>query len=264
MIPKVIHYCWFGGSKKPELIKSCIDSWKKYCPDYEIKEWNEDNFDINMFKYTKQAYENKKWAFVTDVARLWIVYNFGGIYMDTDVELFSNLDNYLVYKGFYIYQNDFQLNTGNGFGSEKRDKIIEQMLKDYKGRQFVINDKFDMTPCPTVQMDSFFKVFPEFKDDGKSKEYEGYYFISCDEYKKNMKHYCTGTWVNGPKSSYQETVWKDSCLKKFLRKTSRRNFVKKTFGNKVYSLYIFIAYDFLEYDKKYLFKRMINKIRKIK
>ncbi len=78
MIPKVIHYCWFGGNPKSEIIKQCIESWKKYCPDYEIKEWNEENFDVNCIQYVKDAYEAKKWAFVSDYARLAIIYKMGG------------------------------------------------------------------------------------------------------------------------------------------------------------------------------------------
>ena len=92
MIPKVIHYCWFGHSPKPALFQRCIASWKKYCPDYEIIEWNEDNFDISQNDYAREAYEEKKWAFVTDYARLWIVYNHGGIYLDTDVEIIKEFD----------------------------------------------------------------------------------------------------------------------------------------------------------------------------
>ena len=85
MIDKVIHYCWFGGNQKSDLINRCIESWKKYCPDYQIIEWNESNFDVNMFDYTRQAYKEKKYAFVSDVARLYVVYNYGGIYLDTDI-----------------------------------------------------------------------------------------------------------------------------------------------------------------------------------
>ena len=87
MIPKVIHYCWFGGNTKPASVLKCIESWKKYCPDYEIREWNEENFPVGDNLYCKQAYEAKKWAFATDYARLVIVYNNGGIYLDTDVEV---------------------------------------------------------------------------------------------------------------------------------------------------------------------------------
>lgn len=78
MIPKIIHYCWFGGSEKPDIVKKCIASWKKFCPDWEIKEWNESNFDTSILPYMKEAYEMKKWAFVSDVARLLIIYQSGG------------------------------------------------------------------------------------------------------------------------------------------------------------------------------------------
>ena len=95
MIPKVIHYCWFGNQPLTPLAIKCIDSWKKYFPDYEIKEWNEENFNVEFCTYTKQAYEKGKWAFVSDVARFWILYNYGGIYFDTDVEVISSIDDLL-------------------------------------------------------------------------------------------------------------------------------------------------------------------------
>ena len=87
MIPKIIHYCWFGGKELPELAKYCLASWEKYCPDYEIIRWDESNFDLNENSYVKEAYEHKKWAFITDYVRLKALYEIGGIYMDTDVEL---------------------------------------------------------------------------------------------------------------------------------------------------------------------------------
>ena len=97
VIPKIIHYCWFGGNELSELAKKCISSWRKYCPDYEIIEWNESNFDINLCQYVREAYKEKKWAFVSDYARFWILYNFGGIYMDTDVELITSIDGLVEY-----------------------------------------------------------------------------------------------------------------------------------------------------------------------
>ncbi len=100
MIPKVIHYIWFGKGKKNELIEGCMKSWKKYCPDYEIKEWNEDNFDINSNQYVKEAYDNKKWAFVSDYVRLYALYNEGGVYLDTDCELLGNIDEFLANNAF--------------------------------------------------------------------------------------------------------------------------------------------------------------------
>ena len=117
MIPKVIHYCWFGGNTKPASVLKCIESWKKYCPDYEIREWNEENFPVGDNLYCKQAYEAKKWAFATDYARLVIVYNNGGIYLDTDVEVIKPLDDLLNHKFFIGRQQGFQVNTGSGFGA---------------------------------------------------------------------------------------------------------------------------------------------------
>ena len=107
---KVIHYCWFGGKPLPKLAKKCIKSWKKYLPDYEIKEWNEKNFDINMCPFVKGAYENKKWAFVADYARMYALYNEGGIYFDTDMEIINNVD-FLKEKDVFIgyEENKFTL-----------------------------------------------------------------------------------------------------------------------------------------------------------
>lgn len=93
MIPKVIHYCWFGRNPLPESAIKCINSWKKFFPDYEIKEWNEDNFDVNMIPYTQEAYSVKKYAFVSDYARFWILYKYGGLYFDTDVEVIKPMDD---------------------------------------------------------------------------------------------------------------------------------------------------------------------------
>ena len=99
-IPKKIHYCWFGRGQMPELAIKCLASWKKNLPDYEVIEWNEDNFDINSNRYVKEAYESKKYAFVTDYVRLYVLYNHGGIYMDTDVEVLKPLDVFLVNRAF--------------------------------------------------------------------------------------------------------------------------------------------------------------------
>ena len=120
-IPKIIHYCWFGGKPIPKNLKNYIKSWEKYCPDYEIKEWNESNFDINSNKFIKEAYINKKFAFVTDYVRLYVIYNYGGIYLDTDVEIIKNFDGLLNNELFMgIQQNDSFATTGLGFGAKKK------------------------------------------------------------------------------------------------------------------------------------------------
>ena len=120
MIPKIIHYCWFGGNDKSELVERCISSWKKYCPDYKIIEWNENNYNVNKNKYTKYAYERQKWAFVSDYARIDIINTYGGFYLDTDVELMKSLDDLInneIYFG--IEKNTNKISTGLGFGSVK-------------------------------------------------------------------------------------------------------------------------------------------------
>lgn len=106
MIPKVIHYCWFGHNPLPELARKCIESWRKYLPYYEIKEWNEDNFDVNIIPYTAEAYKAKKYAFVSDYARFWILYRYGGLYFDTDVEVIRSMDDIIARGPFMGCEND--------------------------------------------------------------------------------------------------------------------------------------------------------------
>lgn len=149
MIPKVIHYCWFGRNPKPKLAKRCIKSWKRFCPDYKIIEWNEDNFDLSACPlYVQQAYMAKKWAFVTDYVRLKVVYENGGIYMDTDVELKKKLDSLLQYNAYFGYENGIYINTGLGFGAQKGLAILQEMMKDYQDIPFVKQDgSFDLDTC---------------------------------------------------------------------------------------------------------------------
>ena len=140
MIPKKIHYCWFGRGEKPKLAEKCIRSWKKYCPDYEIIEWNEDNFDIACNEYVKSAYEQKKYAFLTDYARLKIIYENGGIYFDTDVEVIRSFDALLENKAFIGFETKEYLNTGLGFGAEVGNEAVLHMLREYD--QVINQDKF--------------------------------------------------------------------------------------------------------------------------
>ena len=159
MIPKIIHYCWFGRNPKPKLAEKCIKSWKKHCPDYEIIEWNEDNFDLNSAPlYVRQAYKSKKWAFVTDYVRLKVVYDHGGIYMDTDVELLKNLDFLLSYNAYFGFESGKYVATGLGFGAEKATPILREMMDDYEEIPFVLPDGgFDITPCPQRNTDVLLK-----------------------------------------------------------------------------------------------------------
>lgn len=149
MIPKTIHYCWFGRNPKPASVRKCIESWKKYCPDYEIIEWTEDSFDINRNLYCRQAYDAGKWAFATDYARLWIINQYGGIYLDTDVEVIRPLDPLLHHDCFIGRQPGFQVNTGAGFGACAGHPLIRQMLADYEHIPFMKeNGEMDLWTCP--------------------------------------------------------------------------------------------------------------------
>lgn len=143
MIPKVIHYCWFGRNPLPELALKCIESWKKYLPDYEIKEWNEDNFDVNIIPYTRDAYAAKKYAFVSDYARFWILYKYGGLYFDTDVEVIKPLDDIIAKGPFMGCENEYKPGTtslgvapGLGLGVNPGLGLYKKLLDLYEGLDF--------------------------------------------------------------------------------------------------------------------------------
>lgn len=159
MIPKKIHYCWFGGNPKPKLAKKCFRSWKKYCPGYEIIEWNEDNYDLSAAPlYVRQAYEAKKWAFVTDYVRLQVVYDQGGIYLDTDVELRKPLDPLLENRAYYGFEDGANVNTGVGFGSEQGHPLLQEIMEDYREIPFLLEDgSYDLLSCPVRNTAAFLR-----------------------------------------------------------------------------------------------------------
>lgn len=145
MIPKIIHYCWFGGNPQPEDVKKYIESWRKYCPDYQLKEWNESNFNLNENDYCREAYEAKKWAFVTDYVRLKALYEYGGFYMDTDVEVIKSLEPLRIYNAVSGYESSTHIPTGT-MGACRDNEWIGMLLKDYEYRHFIQNDgKLDLT-----------------------------------------------------------------------------------------------------------------------
>lgn len=140
MIPKIIHYCWFGGEELSDTAIKCINSWRKYCPNYEIKMWNEDNFNIEEYEYTKSAYYAKKFAFVSDFARYYIIEKYGGIYMDVDVELIKPLDDFLQYPLFLARQDDGQINPGLIIGGVKNHEFLIESINYYKSHEFNIKE----------------------------------------------------------------------------------------------------------------------------
>lgn len=164
MIPKTIHYAWFGGGEIPTKELVCIESWSKICPDYNIVLWNEDNYNVYKNHYMAQAYHEKKWGFVPDYARLDIIFEHGGIYLDTDVELLKSFDNFLSYPAFAgIEMNSTQggvnINLGLGFGSEAGNPVIKAMLNAYQRKSFInTNGKIDLTPSPIIQTETLKKL----------------------------------------------------------------------------------------------------------
>lgn len=143
MIPKIIHYCWFGHNPLPPLAIKCIESWKKFLPDYEIKEWNEDNFDVNIIPYTAEAYRARKYAFVSDYARFWILYKYGGLYFDTDVEVIRPLDDIIARGPFMGCETDAQKGVtsigvapGLGLGVNPGLGLYKNLLDYYKNLHF--------------------------------------------------------------------------------------------------------------------------------
>lgn len=150
-IPKVIYYCWYGKNPLPKSVKKCMESWEKQCPEYKIVRIDETNTDINENEYVSQAYSAGKWAFVSDYFRLKAVYENGGVYLDTDVELIKSLDCLTEkYDGFFGFEQGKNLiATGLGFGAKKSNKFVKAMLDSYENITFFDSSgKADETPCP--------------------------------------------------------------------------------------------------------------------
>ena len=224
MIPKIIHYCWFGGNPLPPLAHKCIESWRKYCPDYEIIQWNEDNFDISACPlYVRQAYEAKKWPFVTDYVRLKVVYDHGGIYMDTDVELIKPLEGYLNNGAFFGFEEGKNIATGLGFGAEKGHGILLELMADYNSAPFIREDgSFDQTPCPERNTAVFLRR--GLKQNNERQILDGDILILPSDY------LCPIDYLSGKKKCTRNTVsihwfsesWKTEQEKQIIRDIRRR------------------------------------------
>lgn len=217
-IPKKIHYCWFGRGKLPEEALKCIESWKLYLPEYEIKLWNEDNFNINVNKYVKEAYASKKFAFVTDYVRLYVLYNEGGIYMDTDVEVIKDISEFLTEEAFSGFQTLDELPTGI-IGAKARNEWIKKNLEVYNEKRFIKdNGELDLTPNTTTITNISIKMGIELN--GKLQSIENMVTIYPLDYfcAKNYKdgkikitdntytiHHFSGSWLS-KKELYKKRI----------------------------------------------------------
>ena len=207
MIPKIIHYVWVGDAPKSDLALKCIESWKKYCPDYEIKEWGNDILSEIDNQYVKEAFEAKKWAFVSDYIRLYVLQKYGGVYLDTDLEITQNIDKFLendFFMGHEIYEGKFSYLTAL-MASVPHNKIVEDILSVYKNIHFIENGKLDMTPNPKKFKNYFNSHFgiekiyaeKEIYLSSTEKVYPYYYFCVKEKHKDNYAvHHFNGSWLD--------------------------------------------------------------------
>lgn len=211
MIPKIIHYVWVGGNPKPKAIQTCMKTWKNHLKDYKIIEWNENNFDIHENKYVEQAYKAKKWAFVSDYIRAKAIYEYGGIYLDTDVLVLDNLESLLNNRAFVGFENMDNPFTAV-FGAEKHHHLIKQMLDYYDDRDFEFDANDQMAGVNTVSVSDMLK-----KDyDAKPNDQEQWLTYGIHVYpdgvlcnpSKDSKtiHVFTGTWMEGQKPLKRKIV----------------------------------------------------------
>lgn len=219
-IPKIIHYCWFGHNPKPEIVLSCIESWKKYMPEYEIKEWNEENYDVYKSSFAKEAYKQKRWAFVSDYARFDIIYHFGGIYFDTDVELLKTIPEEILKKNnFTGFETAGKVSPVLVYADKRRGNITKQILDKYESIQFLFESKSEnmtvntivtsvLVPLGLIKNDTFqvvggltiypSSVFCAFDQDVKE--------IDITENTVSVHHYA-GTWTaDTPKKKIRKYV----------------------------------------------------------
>lgn len=207
MIPKIIHYCWFGYGEMPEQAVRCMASWHRLMPDYEYRLWDESAFDVNLIRYTKEAYEAKKYAFVSDYVRLWALEREGGIYLDIDVEVFKAFDDLLCYKAFAGFEGSKHYPMGTCvMATEAHGEWVSEVLEAYQERRFYKGDgAFDITT--NVQFISAKMSEGGFAQDGKEQDYKDLHVFPVEyfspkqttgEYFRTVNTYCDhlgmGTW----------------------------------------------------------------------
>lgn len=242
-IPKIIHYCWFGKNPLPELAVKCIASWKKYLPDYEIKEWNEENYDVRKIPYTAQAYDSKKYAFVSDYVRFDILYHYGGLYFDTDVEVIKPLDEILKRGAFAGVESAGALNAGLGLASPAASPIYKEILDSYKNSSFIRDDgSMDLTTVVTRVSDIFKKH--GFTDKNEIQKVEEITVYPSD-------YFCPKDYVSGNINITQNTYtvhWYDGSWLSPLD-LEMQNYIKKTlskYGNSKKSTFLIVFYRFIK------------------
>ena len=249
MIPKIIHYCWFGKKSLPPLAKKCIKSWKKFFPDYEIKEWNESNYDVNKISYTKEAYVAKKYAFVSDFARFDILNEYGGIYFDTDVEVIKDMSPIIEKGAFAGIETAGGLAAGLGIAALQRDSIIAEVIESYKNSHFINEDGTQNLLTVVDRVSSIFEKHGFVKENriqniGNFTIYPSEYFCPKNIFTAETvitpntftNHHYDGSWLTVPEKIGIKMVWLVSSV--FGQKAGKafsnfsRNCIKKLFIGK--------------------------------
>lgn len=233
-IPAKIHSFWFSKDEKPKSYKKCIESWKRFCPEFEIYEWNSENYDVTKNMYMKQAFEHKKWAFASDYARLDVVYEYGGIYLDMDVELVAPINQMLCAQAFFCRQYNGIIDMGSGFGACKGDLLVKELLDDYENLEFILPDgSMDTTVQPARLGHIFTKHgLKEGHDSqviGNTLILSNDYFTTCSSRKLDLQrlkgtemgiHWHNGGWL---KEGEMEAMLVDAKIK---QEVKERYFVK--------------------------------------
>ncbi|WP_157209014.1 glycosyltransferase family 32 protein [Mariniflexile maritimum] len=236
MIPKTIHYCWFGKNKKSNLIEKCIQSWKFHLPDYKIIEWNEDNFDIRRNAFISEAYEKRKWAFVSDYVRVYVLYHYGGIYLDTDVEIRCNLDRFLTHGAFSGFE-DYGYPFTALWGSSKEHNWPKNILEYYENLNGF--DERTNTRIVSEFLINHYKVDP-FRNETQKLEddiciYPSHFF--CLNIEQNYAvHHFEGSWHTENIQDYNAHILKDYYKKKFLDYYKKENIVEELHRDKWFTV----------------------------
>lgn len=239
MLPRVIHYCWFGRNPLPDLVVRCIESWKKYLPGYEIKEWNEDNFDVSIIPFTKEAYKYKKYAFVSDYARFWILYNYGGVYFDTDVEVIKPMDE-LIQSGPYMggenipsSTEQLRVNPGLGMAAYPKMQIYKDIMSFYEQLSFIVDGKQNLTIV--VKIATRFLKARGLKNTEDIQEVDGITIYPADYFaSRNVPEFTIPRTENSYSIHYYAASWKSpiyrlkfKLLKLFPRRMVRYMILRK-------------------------------------
>lgn len=239
MIPKIIHYCWFGRNPLPELALKCIESWKKFLPDYAIHEWNEDNYNVRKIPYISQAYNAKKYAFVSDYARFDILYQYGGIYFDTDVEVIKDLSPIIEAGSFMGVERVGALNAGLGIASPAATDIFKEILDSYAEDNFINNDGTLNLKTVVIRVSDIFRKYG-FTNVDQIQDVEGYQIYPAEYFcPKNFRTGILNVTDNTFTIHWYDSTWLNEDAKK---RIEFRHKMYNKFGKNLFSKTVCMAY----------------------